>query len=171
MLRVRTARTDDAAALAPRLRAADLREIEGATGESPGSVLDAGLSESDPCFAIVDERDAPVALFGVVPDAAAPDVGLIWLLAADELERHGLSFVRECGEWVAELQLRYRVLWNWVDARNRIHVRWLIWCGFELLERVDDHGSGALPFYLFQKVRGQQHDVMINRWRRRRPAR
>jgi len=163
MLHVRAARTEDVVALAPRLRVADLRELEGATGESPEVVLRAGVLESEPCFAIVDPRDTPVALFGVVPDALAPDVGLLWLVAADELDRHPVSFVRACRGWVMQLQLRYRVLWNWVDARNGVHVRWLIWCGFELIERVEDHGANALPFYRFHKVRGQRQDEDASR--------
>lgn len=159
---VRRAREEDAAELARTLRRADLREIEASSGEDPLVVLSRGVAASAPCRAVADGRGRPVALFGVVPDARAPDVGLVWLLASERLAEHPFFVLRRSREWVEELQRRYRVLWNYIDARNELHLRWLLWCGFAPLRRVERHGVEGRPFYEVERVRGAEA-------RRRRP--
>jgi len=126
---VRPARPGDAIALAPCLRREDLDEIAAATGESPLEVLQRGVAGSTRCYAIADAADRAIAMFGVVPELDTHD-GIAWLLASDRLLEHSRVFLRLSRAWADELQCGYRVLWNWVDARNTVHIRWLEWCGF-----------------------------------------
>ncbi|MBN1843960.1 MAG: hypothetical protein JW883_16995 [Deltaproteobacteria bacterium] len=72
MLKARPARAEDAHSLAPRLRKTDLLEIMAMTSEAPLIVLERGISMSEPCYAIVDEKHEPCAVFGVVPEPVAP---------------------------------------------------------------------------------------------------
>jgi|ERR1041384_7671963 hypothetical protein len=155
MLEIRRVVHEDANKLARRLRAADLQEIKANLGEDPLSVLQKGVAESDPCYAVVNEEDEPVALFGVVPDTADADVGVVWLLASDELAEHPFFVLRNTRKWVEELQQQYRVLWNHIDARNELHIRWLQWSGFTLLRRIENFGVEQRPFYEFEKVRSE----------------
>jgi hypothetical protein len=138
--------------LAPRLRAADVREIRAALGVEPLGVLRAGVARSDPCFAIQDPDDTLLALFGATPDRRETDVGVVWLLAANELTAHPFWFLRNCRSWVERLHRRYRVLRNYVDARNAVHIRWLQWCGFTILGRLDHYGVERRPFYEFTRA-------------------
>ena len=55
---------------------------------------------------------------------------MIWLLATDGLLPHSRLFLEESREWV-ESRARRFVLWNYVDARNAAHIRWLKWLGAE----------------------------------------
>jgi len=153
MIKVRPALSRDAASLAPRLRKADLQEIKANLGEDPLVLLEKGIAESSFCNAVVNEDDRPLALFGVVPDMGDADVGLIWLLASDELAAHPFFLLRNSRKWVDILQRQYRVLWNHIDARNELHIRWLKWSGFTLLRRVEEFGVERRPFYEFEKVR------------------
>jgi len=139
--------------LPPRLRETDLHEIAAHLGERPLVVLQRGIAESDPCYAVVNDDEKPVALFGVVPDTSDPDVGLIWLLASDELAKHPFFVLRNTRKWVERFQQQYRVLWNHIDARNELNIRWLQWCGFTLLRRVENFGVEQRPFYEFERVR------------------
>jgi hypothetical protein len=152
-LHVRTAEPGDLPVLVCGLRAADVRELEAASGETAEIVLEAGMGMSEPCLSLIGEGDLPIAIFGVVPDPAAPDVGLIWFVASEALMKHGLLFLRHSRAWIEKLEVRYRVLWNWVDARNTEHLRWLLWCGFQVEEREEQHGSARVPFYRVRKVR------------------
>ncbi|MGH9903554.1 MAG: hypothetical protein ACRD68_17245, partial [Pyrinomonadaceae bacterium] len=77
----------------------------------------------------------------------------VWLLASPELARHPFFF-RHSRYWVEQLHERYRVLWNCVDVRNEVHIRWLKWCDFTFLRRIEEYGAGRMPFYEFTKVRG-----------------
>jgi len=143
---VRSAELADADALAPLLRPADRREIEAALAMSPAVVLRHGVWASDPCYAIVEE-EAVLALFGVVPAARNPEAGSVWLLASEGFATHGLVIARWSKAWVAKLHERYRVLGNYVDARNEVHLRWLRWCGFTVVRRIERFGVMGLPFY------------------------
>lgn len=152
MIRVRPSILDDAKSLAPRLRTADLREIEACLGKHPLIVLEQGIEISDPCYTIVGEESAPLAIFGVVPDTANPGVGRVWMLASTELLRHRFWFLRNSRKWVELLQQQYKVLWNFIDARNEVHIEWLRWCNFNFINRVEEHGHERRPFYEFEKV-------------------
>jgi hypothetical protein len=152
MLEVRPAQLADAAKLAPRLREADLQEIQAVLGEDPLTVLERSIRWSEPCYAVVDGHGQLVALFGVVPNSGPDNVGIIWLVGSNELVRHPLAFLRRCRQWVAALHQRYKVLGNYVDARNGVHIRWLRWCEFTIHRLVDRYGVEQRPFYEFSRV-------------------
>jgi hypothetical protein len=153
MISVRPARWGDAADVAPRLRIADLQEVSASLGESPISVLEEGIAESDPCYAVTDKAGSVLALFGVVPQVGDEGVGRIWLLGSQELVAERFYFARNSRLWVDCLQDRYSVLWNWVDARNEVHIRWLKWCGFTLTGVDETYGVEGRPFYEFKRIR------------------
>lgn len=83
------------------------------------------------------------------------DIGSVWLLGAQELNNYSLYFLRHCRSWVNKLQEDYIVLWNYVDARNKVHIRWLKWCGFTFLRLINNHGVEQRPFYEFERVRAK----------------
>lgn len=152
-INIRSARIADAQQLASALRAPDRREIRAATGRSPLAVLRDGIAASNPSYAIVSGGHQIAAIFGVVPDKLCADSGRIWLLGSDLVSRHRLTLLRLSGSWLQHLHQRYRVLWNYVDIRNQLHIRWIRLCGFEFLRRVDHYGFESRPFYQFQSVR------------------
>ncbi len=150
MLNVRITHTNDVDALATRLREADLREIAAATGDTPHKTLGNGLSISSPCYTIINETGQPLAMFGVVPDEEKS--GIVWLLGSDKLLNYPNSFLRSSHKWIGRLHKDYYRLWNYVDSRNEVHIRWLKWCGFKCTETVDDFGREKRLFYRFDRV-------------------
>jgi hypothetical protein len=153
MLRIRQARLDDAGALADRLREADIQEIRANLGEDPLAVLKRSIVISVPCYTAADRQDSPVAVFGVAPDTHNRDIGMVWLLGSVELVNHQVFVLRQSRKWVEELQRHYKVLWNCVDARNEVHIRWLKWCGFVFIRLIEEYGVERRPFFEFEKVR------------------
>ncbi len=153
MLAVRLGLPGDAAALTPRLRVEDIHEIEAATGEEPLAAVERCCAASDPCCAITTD-DRVIALFGVVPDG--PDKGIVWLVGSDEIASRPFTFARASRVWVDRLHERYQILWNYADARNEVHLRWLRFCGFTIHRRVDQHGAGRRPFYEFSRTRPER---------------
>lgn len=146
---------EDASQLAPRLRVADILEIQAATGESPLTALKRSIACSNPCYTLVNDSNLVLASFGVIPDMNHIDMGSVWLLGAQELNNYSLYFLRHCRSWVNKLQEDYIVLWNYVDARNKVHIRWLKWCGFTFLRLINNHGVEQRPFYEFERVRAR----------------
>lgn len=147
---VRPARLEDVAYLAPRLRSADIAELKAALGLPPEPALRAAV-ENPSITALVGlgASDEPVVIFGSSP--AGPGVGLVWMLATEDLLKYRLPFLRRSRRWVETLHEQYPVLTNWVDARNELHIRWLGWLGFQFL-RLEPFGVESRPFYEIIKV-------------------
>lgn len=152
MLWVRSCLSGDVAQLSHRLRAADLLEIQAVMGGDSRTILEQGMVWSEPCFVIVDPEERSLALFGVVPDPGQAGVGRVWLVGTDELVSHSRCFLRHSRKWIEKLHERYPTLWNYVDARNEVHIRWLKWCGFTFLRRIEEYGVERRPFYEFERV-------------------
>lgn len=141
------ANTDDVAWLAPRLRKADLREIEAASGRHPAQALRAGLEASDAPMAVI-EHGRPIAMFGVVPALPGRELGAPWLLGTDRILANWREFVRLSRPTFAKVTAPYTSLRNHVDRRNTVHVRWLRWLGAEF-HACEPYGHAGLPFWSF----------------------
>lgn len=131
--------------LAPRLRVEDKREILDSVGLNPYQALANGYNSSEICLTIVDTKNIPVGMFGV------GDNGIIWLLATPDIHRIRFSFLRESRKVVNLLNHKYKILWNYVDCRNELHLRWLKWCGFKFLRKIN-YGVNQKPFFEFIKL-------------------
>lgn len=144
VMRIRCATSADAAALAPRLRQADLNEIEAGSGKPPLEVLEAGLRLSTEAYAVeLSSTGEVVALFGVAP-TEEPKLGAVWLLGSDKISSIRFTFLRQSKQWLTKLFSRYQLLGNSVDARNTLHVEWLRWLGFRFLRKSPVGRNGEL---------------------------
>lgn len=93
-------------------------------------------------------------MWGVTPQA--DDVGMAWLLGTEGLVKDRatrMQFLREVKAQVAQVMRTYRVLWNCVDARNTVHIRWIRWMGFTFIAKHPNYGAEGRPFLEFCKVR------------------
>lgn len=134
--------------LAPRLRAADIREIAAGSGAAPLEALLVSLRRSTEAWAgTVD--GAVACIFGVGPLSLLGGEGCPWLLGSDLVERNAFGFARRNRAVVARWLRTYPVLRNYVDARNGQAIRWLGWLGFTLMPPVP-YGVSRLPFHPFE---------------------
>jgi hypothetical protein len=132
------------AAIAPRLRQADAREIWAAWGMTQAVAIAATIASPGPGWAC--ELDgSPVAIFGAVR-AREPGTGYPWLVAADCIERYPVHFYRTSRAVIARLQEMFSFLENWTDARNMLSIRWLRWAGFTV-EPPTPWGALGLDFH------------------------
>lgn len=152
-LSVRSAVLGDADGLATCLSPMDVRTIRAVSGEEPLRALRRHIDWSEPCHAIVDQEDRALGVFGAIPDdnIRSHRSGTVWFLRSDRLDQHHFMFLRHSRPWVLRLGEDYDVLWNYVDARNEAHIRWLQWCGFTLLRLKPDHGVEQRPFWEFER--------------------
>jgi hypothetical protein len=147
---VRGYRPGDELALAPRLRKADLMEIEAASGADPVDALRESAEKSVPSCTIIGNDGTIAGMFGCVPD------GTVWLLGSDALIQNPLrrQFLKECRRYVDALP--YPLLHNVIDERNTVHIRWLKWMGFTFIRRVN-YGPQNLPFIKFVRIQPHVH--------------
>lgn len=149
---VRPATHEDVLWLAPKLRKADVQEIEAASGQTPLAALSWSLLASSECWAGEGRDGELIALFGAAP-TQEPDVGLVWLLGSESIStKNAVRFLRESRLWLDRLHQSYPILYNFVDARNTVHIHWLRWLGCTFIARHEHYGVGGLPFYEFVHV-------------------
>jgi hypothetical protein len=144
----------DVATVAASMRDADVAEIKASTGSTPEEALYRGLLHTafgGRTMTICLPDGTPTAMFGVAPSGQA-DVGYIWLLATNDLKKVQTQFIRECRRYIVEISQGYRVVFNFTDARNTLHHRWLKWTGFTFIKRHENYGVGGKPFLEFCQI-------------------
>ena len=130
------------------VREADRIELWAAACMTPGDVLLESLRRAEEAYTgLVD--DIPVCMFGVMNGAPMSGVGIPWMVGTKHLDKYAVLFLRRCGPVVEAMADHYKVLRNYVDARNTRAIRWLQWLGFEIQEAVP-YGPFHLPFHPFE---------------------
>jgi len=145
----------DIAWIADRMRAADVAEVKANSGLEPRVGLLHSYIKGKPCITMVSSQGEPLAMGGVVPDELNSRVGQIWLLGTDALVENTtnrMRFLRGCRSWVNAMHREYDVLWNYMDARNAVHRRWVEWMGFTFIAKRPDWGVEGRLFLEFCKV-------------------
>ena len=141
---IRLTTLEDIKYLAPRLRQEDKQEILAGSGLTPYEALLIGFKNSVVVFTIFNPKNKPVGIFGI--NNYEKDIGVIWLLATKDLAKIQIAFLKQCREVVKFLNTKYKILWNFVDCRNQLHIKWLKWCGFKFLRKTN-RGVLQKPFY------------------------
>lgn len=130
---------EHAAELAPRMRHADVVELD-AMGYEPYPALVRSMDESLAAFAgLADGR--VVAMFGHCVKSMLSDEAFPWLLTSPDMPKHAKAFLRLNKEYIAGLRQQYRLLWGLVCETNAVSIRWLAWLGFT----VDDDVRRLIP--------------------------
>jgi hypothetical protein len=149
-LYVRPSQTKDAYKVGLNLRQADRDEVAAQTVESPIRVLVDGITESRPCYTIETRGGSACGIFGT-RDSGYPDCGVVWMLGTDDITTNSRTFLRYSRGWINELHKKYRLLYNVIDARNKIHIEWLSWMGFEFIKTIPQYGIERRKFLLFNR--------------------
>jgi hypothetical protein len=134
--------------IAMNLRPCDLDEIEAMGATTPGEALRVSLALSSHAYAVIGEDGQPCAMFGAAPHAL-PGVGIVWMLGTDGILKNSFGIARATRRYFDTLNATYIVLWNYIDARNVVSLRWLRWGGFKLLK---DVSFGDHPFHIFART-------------------
>ena len=134
--------------VALNLRDQDRDEVAAAHGGDPRSSVALSILMSARAFAVLDRQGVPVCLFGAAPHPL-PGVGVAWLLGTDGILPEALPIARASKPYLDELHQRFPLLWNYVDERNTLSIRWLRWMGFKALG-VKQTASGH-PFRIFAR--------------------
>ena len=139
---------DHALELAENMREADREEVWAAANYTPEQAALFSLDASrDAMTGLADDR--VVCMFGVGAAAIISTTGVPWLLTTDLVGKHARPFLRRNKKVVEEMNEKYVVLRNYVDARNTMAIRWLRWLGFDVLPSVP-FGAEGLPFHPFE---------------------
>lgn len=144
---IEVAGVEHVVALAPRLRAADLAEIQASSGKDPEGVLLCSVALSDAAWAWCIDG-TPVLIGGLAPHPENRAWGVPWALGSEDASRHPRQLVGLLVTTARRALLRYERLENYVDARNHKALAFLRWAGFAIHE-AEPYGVAGLPFHRF----------------------
>lgn len=127
----------EALAMGPRLRKADLREMQAISGKNidPGQHLATSVRVSRAAYVGRDADDPaskPFVIYGVVDDPTNEGFGAIWLVATPQVHDFRRALLEDAPKrikWIHERRWYPRGLHNLVDSRNKTHVKWLLQMG------------------------------------------
>jgi hypothetical protein len=136
--------------IASNLRPEDRDEIEAMSGLDPLVSLTASVMASDMCW-VIFENDTPITVFGCGP-SGHPDSGIVWMMGTPRMDEVSMRLGRISLYCLQLMHSKYACLWNYIDARNGKSMRWLDWCGFELLEAHPKFGREKRLFLTFARL-------------------
>ena len=146
---LRLATEVDCIYLSENLRKEDIQEIKAVMGNVPPLLsLLIGHKLSAVPLVICDAESKPVAMLGVVPNGL---IGFIWMVGTDDLKKISLSFLRNSKDVCDVLKGKHQILHNYVDKRNKLHINWLKWMGFTIINEIN-YGIENRKFYEFVKI-------------------
>ena len=150
---VRSSVLKDVAIVAENMRKEDVDEVKAQTGACPKGGLLYAYFMSKPCLTVINRKGELMAMGGVVP--SAENTGRIWLLGCQSMVDDSIDkrwFLRKSKEKLAEMQSLYPLLFNMVDARNEVHVKWIDWLGFTFIKKHLHWGPEGRMFYEFVRI-------------------
>ena len=143
----------DARVVADNIRLEDAAELQASSGIPPDEAMLWSFLHSKPCMTMVARDGEVMGMWGVVPDG---ENGKIWMLGTERMSRLGQDkrvFLRKARAQLELLFNHYPVLFNVVDARNVVHVRWLRYMGFTFVAKHPEWGAERRLFYEFVRIK------------------
>lgn len=137
--------------IAENLREADRDELSASVGGHPEVALFDSVDNSVRTFLILDRTSLPIGIFGVAA-GPTPGLGVVWMMGTDGVLEEALSVARQTRRYVEELHELFPILWNYVDARNELSLKWLEWAGFDITDAHPNHGPEGRLFYEFSRI-------------------
>lgn len=137
--------------IAANLRQSDVDEVKASSALPPRDALFASFALSTHAYVILSRGGGPIAVFGAAPHPL-PGVGIVWMLGTDGIRREAYSIARSTRRYLDELSEAYPILWNFIDARNAVSMRWLRWGGFKVLADHPNHGPEGRLFHTFART-------------------
>lgn len=136
--------------IAASVRPEDRDELWASTMSPPIEAMTRGIHYSEESYTgMID--DVPVCMWGVVMDSFLTRSGTPWMVGSTDLDRHAMTFLRQCRAPLLEMLGRYDRLENYVDARNKRSIAWLRFMGFTVDKKAEEYGFLKMPFHRFWK--------------------
>jgi len=145
---VRKPTKEDVEYIIEHARAEDVAEVEALDGSTIRECLEDTPNLLD-CSQVWEVNGKPVAIFGITKQNGPLNVGIIWLLATDELHKYTMKFARYCKEVFEKMSRGYAYLFNYIHTENKTSIEWLKWLGFKVSDPIPLGHKGA-NFHKFE---------------------
>ena len=132
--------------LVNNLRPADRAEVEAARGNISALQMWFDIKDAVTSVTALDDRKRVVCVYGVSRHPVQREVGVVWLLGTELLDKHMFQLCKEASAVVASWHKLFPILTNFTDLRNKRVLRWLQWLGFSFGPVVDMRGHQFIQF-------------------------
>ncbi len=142
----------DVMTVAANMRQEDKEEILAYSGTLPKEQMFYCFFSSKPCMTMIGRKGNIMGMYGVVP--CSPKVGRIWMLGHKSMTsdyKDVRDFLRHSPMELQKFHCNYPLLYNYVDARNETHIKWIKWMGFSIIKKHATFGAEGRTFYEFVK--------------------
>lgn len=147
-IEVKTSKIEDCFEFGPILREDDRKEAELASGRDATSTLASSFLSSERCYSVY-HKGKPLFMFGVCPYPGAINVGVVWLLGTDEINKIPKTFLKESKEWINHMSKGYMCLTNAIWEKNKMHLKWIEHCGGVFTDTIPNYGASEETFIQF----------------------
>jgi len=142
----------DAEHLKHNMRQCDKDEIWASHHFTPEQAVDYSIKKTIFCLT-VKVAGVPAVMFGVNGESILGHKGIIWMLATDDITKINFRFARHSRHFVDMMLAFYPYLYNFVDARNTLSIKWLKLLGAKF-DTAKPHGVEQKMFRYFYFERG-----------------
>ena len=142
----------DVITVAANMRQEDKEEIFAYSGTLPKEQMFYCFFSSKPCMTMIGRKGNIMGMYGVVP--CSPKVGRIWMLGHKSMTsdyKDVRAFLRNSPIELQKFHCNYPLLYNYVDARNETHIKWIKWMGCSIIKKHATFGVEGRTFYEFVK--------------------
>tara|TARA_R110000744_G_scaffold283007_1_gene394573 strand:- start:47 stop:493 length:447 start_codon:yes stop_codon:yes gene_type:complete len=141
---VRQSTQEDIDYLCNNLRPEDRKEVIASHG-STKKALQIGLDLSDECWTfLVEDTNEIAGIYGVAKQCDT--VACVWLLTTPAVTKIWITFLRESKRLTKEMNKKYTILTNSVDAEYTTAIKWLKFLGFTFINKHNNWGKTFLEF-------------------------
>lgn len=143
----------DVVTVAAKMRVEDKAEVLAYSGSMPKEALFYCFFHSKPSMTMVGRKGNIMGMYGVIPDTNQS--GRIWMLGHESMTtdyKDVRAFLRNSPMELEKFHANYPVLYNYVDARNETHIKWIKWMGFSIIKKHATFGAEGRTFYEFVKI-------------------
>lgn len=141
---------EDIVYVANNIRQADADEIQASVGIPVLISLFRSWTSSWKTETIFNPEGMPVGIYGAVADNYGNSI--VWMVATDGLIKIAKDFIKHCSPIIDNFNHTSPVLYNVVDARNHVHIRWLKKLGFKIINKHKYWGVEKRLFYKFVRI-------------------
>jgi hypothetical protein len=126
---------EHSAYLEPRIRKIDHDHLV-ALGSPTQDIFESSRRLSDVALTVIN--GVPLAMFGCrrIQMPHGSTFGLVWLMGSESFSKQSRWIVKNGAHWVDHITQGCEVSGNVVSCRNRVHVRWLRWMGYDFVRKV-----------------------------------
>jgi hypothetical protein len=130
------------------LRQADQDELRASTGMEPLDALIYSVNHSDRFVEIIWDDDT-AEILGVFGLGSLNGNGIPWLVLSPNFKKYKRQLQRYAKTIIIEMQQAFSYLFNLVDSRNVVHIRWIKFMGFKFDDGKDMVWNGVAFRYFY----------------------